>query len=109
MTHQESRERRRKVADFAAQHGMEAACVEFGVGIHIVYAAAKENGVRIARTKAHPRERAGIAFKVLHDLLHTEDPMKTIGERFGMSRQRIEQIALAATKAGFDVRGKRPR
>ena len=52
----------------------------------------------------YPATRSNHAFKILYSLLFGAETYQEFANRFGVSRQRVGQIAKAARDAGFTVR-----
>jgi hypothetical protein len=102
-SHKERREHRERVALYAEQHGIDAAAVAFQTHIHTVYLSCREFGKKPFKPKGGLKLKT---LSVLHRLLTTDLPYKAIGEEFGVTRQRVEQIAADAVQAGFKIRNK---
>jgi transposase len=101
MTHAEKRERRRKVAEFAVEHGAGEAAQKYKVSIGTVQHAARENGVRISQRRDSCRGSLK-SFRMLRLMLDGKS-MADIAEEFCVSRQRVHQVKKDAIEAGFEL------
>ncbi len=98
MTHEDRAKRRAAISKAVEGGGMSVleACAEFGVSVDTVYAS--------SRTR---RGRRVSAWKVLERLLKTNLTYQAVGDEFGISRQRVEQVRRLAEKAGVRFEGRR--
>lgn len=106
LSHPERRQRRLKMAEHAAEYGVPEAAREFGVTTHTVHQALKEFGL-VGLAHYIEAAGAGCTFFVLAELINTNDTCQEIGDRHGVSRQRVQQVAARAREAGIALHPKR--
>lgn len=100
MTHDERRERRKRIAADAAT-GMTVAeiCKKYGVGARTVHGAAAEYG-----TVLSPRRLPKVnTFYILRQLLRGGRSYADIAAEADLTTQRVLQIANRAREAGFEI------
>lgn len=68
----------------------------FKISLPTLHRACSENGVELKREKAKP---AIGGFKILAALMDSEKPVAEIAAALGISRQRVEEVKVAATEA----------
>jgi transposase-like protein len=98
MMRSEFRERRESVAA-AVRNGtpVAEAARKHGLSLTTVYHACSEFGV-----KAAPRERTPSTLEIVAELLRGGRPAD-IAEAYGVTRQRVHGVKMAARKAGIRV------
>ena len=101
LTHQERKERRRKIAEFVRENqDLSAAAEAFGVRPSMVRLSCKEFDVSI------PRKNNTIAslgsFQILKALLDGKKPSEIASEH-SITRQRVGLVVKSAREAGFAV------
>lgn len=100
LTHKARAERRKQIAEYASEHGRNAAATHFGVTVHLVAHAMQQHNIS-AGTGRPPNTST---FRILKMLLDGV-PGATIARDTGLTRQRIDQIKRAAKEAGFTFSG----
>lgn len=97
MTHAESRERNKRIAEFCIHHSASEACKRFQVAPHIVYSACRSYDVQ------PPKARTGIptsAFNILKMRLDGYSAIE-IALEMNITKQRVHQVLTKAREAGF--------
>jgi len=90
-----------EIASFAARSGVAAAVEKFGVSTTTVYGYLRRFNLRAAvgENKGVPSPNS---FKILREVMGGM-PCSEVGERNGVSGQRVESIIKNARQGGFDV------
>ena len=100
MNHQERRERRRRIAEYAAEHGLASAARAFGVSITTASSSCSEYNI-----KPLCDERLTVRFssyEVIADLLRgLSDSL--IAKKHNMSRQRVNSVRNKCIEVGIPV------
>lgn len=102
MTHEEKRVRRKAIAEAVAD-GMapREAAQQFGVNICWVYTSCKEYGVKC---DGGPGNIAQVnTFAILKALVDGDLYYSEIASKYGITKQRVEQIARRAEMAGWSL------
>jgi transposase len=107
MTHAERRDRRKAIAEDArAGMGVAELVEKYGVCYGVVHRACADEGVRILKSRAHPL--SATTYHVLAELFRPGVSLRTVSEKFHVSRERVHQIYRNARDAGIPVPA-RPR
>jgi transposase-like protein len=111
MTQNERRERDRDIVAAIRDSALTVQQVadQFGVGFATINAVCKRNGVTCrgyaaARLALQP---SGL-FRILAELLNTDDTCSAIARRLGISRERVSQIHRQALAAGIKLEKRKP-
>jgi transposase len=103
MTHEERADRRREIAKYCRQgHTLTEAAKHFGVSASLARLSCIEYGsqaVSPPSTGGGPAVSSLRVLKLLLDRVSRSD----ICERFGVSRQYVQQVVENARKAGFKI------
>lgn len=101
LSHQAREERRRAIADKAAE-GVTVAELQglFGVSRTLVETSCQQHGVVIPQN-GYTRKFVK-SLTLVAELLNTGETLQAIGERYGLSRQRICQVLTEARDAGIE-------
>lgn len=101
LSHKERLERRKKIADLVKGGApIEYAAKVFGVSTNTVRNSCKNNGVYLPR-KANIHHATKVSsFQMLMELLKGKT-LQAIADELGVTRQRVGQIRMAASMAGF--------
>jgi len=89
------------IASFAARSGVTAAVEKFGVGRGTVYSYLNRFNLRAAVSGGSSVPSPN-SFKILREVMDGM-PYAEVGERNGVSKQRVEAIIKNARQGGFDV------
>ena len=100
MNHQERRERRRRIAEYAAEHGLASAARKFGVSPATASSSCSEYSI-----KPLCAEQLTVRFssyEIIADLLHgLSDSL--IAKKHNMSRQNVNVIRNKCVEAGIPI------
>lgn len=103
MSHEERRERRRRMAkDVGAGVPLTDVAQIYGVGLYTVYFACREAGVETHNYKSVSSVRSFYVLKYLLD--HPKSTMSSLAAELNIGRERVAQIARRAVEAGWDVK-----
>ena len=103
-SHEGKRERRKQMAEYAREHGINSAAGEFGVAVRTVTSACAEHGLVVNDGK----DIGGLAYRIIAALQAGEQPFE-IARRLEVSRQRVHQIRQKCLEYGVtvpDLKGK---
>lgn len=101
MSHEERAMRRKKIAEYASEHGSSSAATEFGVSLGTVRGALQESGVR--KTQGH--QNASVSSYYILRLLLDGVSRTEIAAKQKITKQRVSHIKMAAQSAGFEFPG----
>lgn len=100
ITHEQRRLRRKEIAQWASDNGVADASKKFEVSTGIVYESCAEFGLTALRVN---RSGQGAKqFQILKLLLDGVNGQQ-IADRFGVTRQWVSQVKMAAIEAGFEL------
>lgn len=100
MTQEERRQRRERIAKWAADNGVADASRKFGVSTGIVYESCAEFGLTAMRINRNGQGKK--QFQILKRLIDGMNGQE-IADQFGVTRQWVNQVKIAAKEAGFDL------
>ena len=101
MTRKDLREKRKEICDYYVKHKKEitslgALAKQFGVSLTTIYNAFSEYNIKFDKpSKTRPTTERNL--QIVDMYLNTDKTLSEIGESFGISKQRVEQI-IKATK-----------
>ncbi len=101
LTHDQRRNRRSAIAEFAKTHTKYETMNEFGVSKTCVRDAIKEHGVSF---KKDISMLSSNSFDVIALLINTEKSLLEIASDLHMTHQRVSQIYISCKKAGIPVK-----
>ena len=99
MNHQERRERRRLIAEHAAENGLASAARTFGVTIVTARSSCAEYNVEPTHNKIR---REFSSYRIIADLLYGLS-ISSIAEQHHISRQRVSYIKDKCVEAGIPI------
>lgn len=100
MNREQRRKRRAKIAKFCENHTIKEAAEKFEVSVVMVSRSCEENSVT---PKPSQVKNASVqTLKILREVMDGV-PQNQVSVKYGISRQRVNQIISRARKAGWDI------